>query len=304
MVTQGPEPLGEDDATVFFGWALHVGTRFEIATGSEVTVIEMLDRLVPVEDAEVSAELAKAFRRFGIKAHTGTALQKAEVQANGEIRIEAKATSGGDGLELVADVLLVAVGRKPVTDGIGLQALGIQTERGQIPVDSYQRTVVDTVYAAGDIVPGPQLAHKASAEAMVAVEHLAGRSPRPIEHRLVPGATYCEPEIGSVGLTEEQAREQGYDVKLGKFPFAALGRAVLEGATYGFVKIVAEKRYDEVLGVHIIGPKATELIAEACTALNLEATSEALGQVIRAHPTLAEAMGEAAHDVNGSPIHL
>jgi dihydrolipoamide dehydrogenase len=154
------------------------------------------------------------------------------------------------------------------------------------------------------MVPGPQLAHKASAEAIVAVEHVAGRSPRPVNHDLVPGATYCEPEIGSVGLTEAQARERGYEVKVGRFPFTALGRAVLEGSTFGMVKIVGEARYDEVLGVHIIGPKATELIAEACTALGLEATSEELAHVIRAHPTLAEAMGEAAHAVQGQPLHL
>jgi dihydrolipoamide dehydrogenase len=160
------------------------------------------------------------------------------------------------------------------------------------------------VYAAGDIVPGPQLAHKASAEALVAVEHIAGHEPRPLDHRRVPGATYCEPEIGSIGMTERQAREAGYALNIGRFPFSALGRATLEGTPYGFVKIVADKRYDEVLGVHIIGPKATELIAEAATALGLEATSQELARIVRAHPTLAEAMGEAAHAVTGKAIHI
>ena len=271
--------------------------------GSQVTVIELLDRLVAVEDEEVSAELGRWFKRFGIAVHTSTRVTKAEAQA-GAVRIEASGESGSGALDLEADVLLVAVGRRPVTEGIGLEELGVKLQRGFVEVDRFQRTSVAKLYAAGDIVPGPQLAHKASAEALVAVEHIAGLKPRPVEHRLVPGATYCEPEIGSVGLSEKAAREAGHEVVVGRFPFSALGRASLEGTPYGFVKIVAEKRYDEVLGVHIIGPKATELIAEAVTALGLEATSEELAHVIRAHPTLAEAMGEAAHAVKGQALHI
>ena len=176
-------------------------------------------------------------------------------------------------------------------------------ERGFVVVDDHQRTSVDGIYAVGDVAPGPQLAHKASAEGIVAIETIAGAATVPVDHRLVPGATYCEPEIGSVGLTEARARELGHEVKVGRFPFAANGRAKIEHLGVGFVKIVADARYDEILGVHIIGPHATELVAEACVAMRLEATSEELARTIHAHPTVSEAMGEAAHAVLGNPIH-
>jgi dihydrolipoamide dehydrogenase len=270
--------------------------------GSEVTVIELLPRLVPVEDEEVSAELERTFRKQGMKVLTRTTVSKAEV-AGGSVRIEARSEDGKtEALE--ADVLLVAVGRRPVTEGLGLEALGVKTERGFVVVDRQQRTTVEGVYAIGDCVPGPQLAHKAMAEGIVAAETIAGVKTVPVEHRLVPGATYCEPEIGSVGLSEARAREQGFEVKVGRFPFTANGRAKIEHLGVGFVKIVAEARYDEVLGVHIIGPHATELIAEACAALRLEATSEELARTIHAHPTVSEAMGEAAHAVLGHAIHI
>jgi dihydrolipoamide dehydrogenase len=203
-----------------------------------------------------------------------------------------------------AEKILMAVGRKPLSEGIGLEAAGVATEKGYIRVDGLMRTKVPGIYAIGDVVPTAQLAHVASAEAVVAVEHMAGKEARPLNYDQVPGCTYSSPEIGSIGLTEAKARERGYDVAVGKFPFAANGKARILNETSGFVKIVGEKKYDEVLGVHIIGPRATELISEAGTALRLEATSEELVQTIHAHPTLSEAIHEASEAVEGLPIHL
>jgi dihydrolipoamide dehydrogenase len=213
-------------------------------------------------------------------------------------------SSGGKTESFRAEKILMAVGRKPLSEGIGLEAAGVATEKGYIVVDGLMRTNVPGLYAIGDVVPTAQLAHVASAEAVVAVEHMAGREARPLNYDQVPGCTYCLPEIGSIGLTEAKARERGYDVAVGKFPFSASGKARILNETSGFVKIVGEKKYDEVLGVHIIGPRATELIAEAAAALRLEATSEELVQTIHAHPTLSEAIHEAAEGVEGQPIHI
>ena len=201
-------------------------------------------------------------------------------------------------------MLLVAVGRMPFTEGLGLEKTKIKVERGFIQVDEYQQTAEKGVYAIGDVVPTPLLAHLASKEGIVAVEHLAGKNPRPINLRLVPNCTYCDPEIGSVGLTEAKAREAGYDVKVGKFPFSASGKARIIGEEEGFVKVVGEQKYDEILGVHIIGPHATELIAEACVAMQLESTAEELGRTMHAHPTVSEAVMEAAEGVHDMSIHI
>ena len=271
--------------------------------GAEVTVVELMDRLVPVEDAEVSTEFAKAFKRRGIKCHVGTKLTSAETDEKG-----VKATlEMADGKKSIvsASHLLVAVGRAPVTAKIGLEAVGVQLERGFVKVDEYYRTAAPGIYAIGDIVAGtPQLAHAASTEGITAVEHMAGLEPPTINYTQCPGCTYSNPEIGSLGLTEQQAKDAGYTLKVGKFPFSAVGKAKIIGDTTGFVKIVAEAQYNEILGVHIIGPHATDLIAEVGPLLKLECTLDELARTIHAHPTLAEAVHEAAHAALGHAIHI
>ena len=265
--------------------------------------MELLPRLVPLEDEEVSKDLERAFRKRGIKAQVDTKLEKLEKTDSG-VRVSGK-TSKGETVSLEAEMLLVAVGRMPYTEGLGLEGSKIKVERGFIQVDEYQQTAEKGVYAIGDVVPTPLLAHLASKEGIVAVEHLAGQKDvRPINLRLVPNCTYCDPEVASVGLTEAQAKEQGYDVKVGKFPFSASGKARILGEEEGFVKIVAEKKYDEILGVHIIGPHATELIAEACVAMQLESTAEELGRTMHAHPTVSEAVMEAAEGVHDLAVHI
>ena len=270
--------------------------------GSKTTVIEVLPRIVPVEDEEISRELAASFKRQGIAVYVDTRVEKV-TRIDSGVEVLAR-TSGGKTETFRAEKMLLAVGRKPLSEGIGLEQAGVATERGYIQVDGMMRTNVAGIYAIGDVVPTPWLAHVASAEGIVAVEHMAGKNPPPLNYDQVPGCTYCTPEVASIGLTETKARERGYDVAIGKFPFSAIGKARIINETAGFVKIVAEKKYDEVLGVHIIGPKATELIAEAGAALRLEATSEELVRTIHAHPTLSEAMHEAAEAVSGHAIHI
>ncbi len=275
--------------------------------GSAVTIIELLPRLVPNEDEAVSAELEKAFKKRGIAVRTGTRVTSASV-ADGKVTI----TMQKDGAEpetLVVDKLLVATGRGPVTDGLGAEELGIEMERGYIKVDNLFRTNVPGISAVGDVItmgpkPHQQLAHLSSAEGILLAERIAGHDVTPINYDHVPGCTYCDPEIGSIGLTEQEAIARGYDVRVGVFPFGVLGRAKIANETEGFVKIVAEKKYDELLGVHMIGPRATELVAEAGVALRLEATVEELIRTIHAHPTMSEAVGEAAHATHGAAIHL
>jgi len=281
-----------------------VGTEFASifrSFGSEVTIVEMLPRLLPVEDEEVSAELARAFRKRGIEALTDAKLTKVETGEGGvKLTLEHKKKQS-----LEAETLLVAVGRAPVTADLGLEKLGVELERGYVKVDEYMRTAVPHIYAIGDVVANkPWLAHVASAEGILAVEHMAGREVRPMSYRLVPGVTFCDPEVASVGLTEAKAREMGYDVQVGKFPFTALAKAAIVGKTEGFVKIVRDKKYDEVLGIHIIGAHATDLIGEASAALNLETTAEELFRAIHPHPTLTEAVAEAAHSSHGHAIHI
>ncbi|MDA8021065.1 MAG: dihydrolipoyl dehydrogenase [Thermoanaerobaculia bacterium] len=282
-----------------------VGTEFASvyrSFGSKVTLVEMLPRLLPIEDEEVSAELGKAFRKRGIEALVDTKLESVDHEDGG---VTLQLSSKGDEVTLEAEMLLVAVGRAPVTENLGLEDVGVKTDRGYIEVDEWMRTTVDGVYAIGDVVNTPWLAHVASAEGIAAVEHMAGHEgARPVDYRLVPSCTYCVPEVASVGLTEAQAREQGYDVAIGKFPFTALGKAKILRHTEGFVKIVRETKYDEVLGVHIIGAHATDLIAEACVALQVESTTEELFRTMHAHPTLSESVMEAAHAAYGHAIHF
>jgi len=275
--------------------------------GSDVTIIELLPRLVPVEDEAVSAELEKTFRKQGIQSLTNTRVTKAVGTASG-VDIEAEGPDGKSH-KLKADILLVATGRGPVTSGLGVESLGIALDKGYIKVDSLCRTSVPNISAIGDVIAiegrvHPQLAHVSSAEGILVAERLAGKDVRPLNYDHVPGCTYCDPEIGSVGLTEAAAKKQGYDVRVGSFPFGILGRAKMAGETDGFVKIVADKQYDEVLGVHMIGPRSTELVAEAALALRLECTVEELIKTIHAHPTFSEAIGEASHAVHGAAIHM
>ncbi len=274
--------------------------------GSEVTILELLPRLVPVEDEAISAELEKSFRKQGIKSHTGAKVTGAKATANG---VDVQATLADGRIETIrAEYLLVATGRGPVTAGLEAEKLGLAMEKGYIRVDPMYRTNVPGISAIGDVItlggPGhPQLAHVSSAEGILTAERIAGHEVKPINYDHVPGCTYCDPEIGSVGLTEKEAKARGFDVRIGTFPFGVLGRAKMAGETEGFVKIVADKKYDEVLGIHMIGLRATELVAEATLALRLESTVEELIRTIHAHPTMAEAVGEAAHATHGAAIH-
>ena len=297
MIILGSGAVGVEFASIF--------RRF----GSQVTIIELLPRIVPAEDEAISAELEKSFRKQGIAIHTGTKVSKAIAGANG-VEVEAQLPDGTSE-KMSADYLLVATGRGPVTEGLGVEGLGLNTDRGYIAVDNLFRTGIPGFSAVGDVIsfgagiaPHPQLAHVSSAEGVVTAERIAGRDTRPINYNHVPACTYCDPEIGSVGLTEREAQQQGYDVRIGTFPFFVLGRAKMAGEAEGFVKIVADTKYDEVLGVHMIGPRATELVAEATLALRLECTVEELGRTIHAHPTFSEAIGEAAHATHGAAIHM
>lgn len=268
--------------------------------GAEVTLVELLPRLLPLEDHDISAELEKAFVRRGITVHTGTRVERVEA-TDGGVRVEA--SRDGVSVLLQAETLLVAVGRRPLTDDLGLEGTGVRLDGGFVEVDGTQRTGEPGVYAVGDIVRGPQLAHVASHEGIVAVEHTAGLSPRPINYDKVPACTYGRPEVASIGLSEAEARQRGREIRLGRFPFAAIGKAKILGQPSGFVKVVVDAQYDELLGVHLIGPHATELIAEAGAALELEASAESLFRAVHAHPTLAEALGEAALAAHGRAIH-
>ena len=274
--------------------------------GSEVTIIELLPRLVPVEDEAVSAELERSFKKQGIKVLTATKVTSAKSGATG-VTLEAQAADG-KAVKIETEILLVATGRGPVTNGLGAEDVGLQMDRGYLRVDAEYRTNVAGISAVGDVItfekPGhQQLAHLSSAEGIALAERIAGKEFRPINYEQVPGCTYCDPEIGSVGLTEKVAKERGFDVTVGMFKFGVLARARIANEIEGFVKIVADKKYDEVLGVHMIGPRATELVAEATLALRLECTVEELIRTIHAHPTMSEAVGEAAHAAHGAAIH-
>lgn len=269
--------------------------------GAKVTVVELLPRLIPIEDAALGAELERAFKKRGLSVHTGTKVEKVVREKD---RVTVTASKDGKPVQLEAEVVLVAVGRRPLTEDLGLEAMGIKLDRGFVEVDGLMRTAAANVWAIGDIVKTQALAHVASHEGIVAVEDAAEAEPHPVDYDKVPSCTYCDPEVASVGLTEDEARKRGYDVVVGQFPFSAIGKAKILDDPRGFVKIVAEKKYDQVLGVHIIGAHATELISEATTALNLEATAASLFQAVHAHPTLAEAMGEAALAVHGRAIHI
>jgi dihydrolipoamide dehydrogenase len=269
---------------------------------AEVTIIEALPRMVPVEDEDISKELARVFRKRDINTHVGAKVDKVETTKNG-VTVNFT-TSDGKPQKLEAERLLVAVGRRPLTENIGIESTKIQSERGFLHTDEWMQTSEPHIYAIGDIVAGlPQLAHVGSMAGMVAVAKIAGKPARPLHRNRIPGCTYTEPQIGSVGLTEAQAKDTGRQIKVGKFPFTANSKATIVNSHEGFIKIVADAQYGEILGVHIIGPSATELIAEAVTAMELEATVDDLMFTIHAHPTLAEAMLDAAGSVNAMAIN-
>jgi len=270
--------------------------------GCEVTILEMLPRVVPLEDEEISTELDKAFRKKGIKIYTEAKVESVKKDSKGAILTFRD--RDGKSQALSAEKILIAVGRKPNTENIGLEKTKAKVERGFVHVGPYLETAEPRLYAIGDIVAGlPQLAHAASMEGIIAVGKMAGKEVPAIDRNRIPNATYCEPQIGSIGMTEKQAREAGLKIKTGKFPFAANSKASILGRHEGFIKVVAEEQYGEVLGVHIIGPLATEVIAEAVAALQLEATLDDMMFAVHAHPTVWEAMGDAFASVRGLAIN-
>ena len=296
--------LGEIPKSLVVVGAGAVGVEFASIFRSfdaEVTILEMLPRLVPVEDEDISKELARAYRKRGTNFFTGAKVEKIDKTKSG---IAVTFSADGKQQKIEAEKILIAVGRKPRTDNVGLEKTRIQADRGFIKTNEWMETAEPGIYAIGDIVLGtPQLAHVGAMEGIVAVAKIAGKPDKPIDLLKIPNCTYCHPEIGSVGLSEAKAKEAGHNVKVGKFPFTANSRASIVGEHEGFVKIVSDAEYGEILGVHIIGPQATELIAEAVTAMELEATIEDLMWTIHAHPTLAEAMLDASNSVYGLAIN-
>ncbi len=294
LIVLGAGAVGSEFASVFLRY------------GSKVTLVELMDRVLPIEDAEVSAEVEKVFKRQGMDVLTSSKIT--DVKNDGK-KVTCVIETEKDGKSASTTVegshLLVAVGRMAVTQDVGLDKTKIKTnDRGLVSVNEYCQTDEDWVYAIGDILETPWLAHVASKEGILAVDHIAGKNPRPINYELVPNCTYCTPEVASVGLTEEKAKERGYEVKTGVFPFSANGKASILGQNEGFVKLVAEAKYDQLLGMHVVGPKATELITEGTVAMELESTVDEILHTIHPHPTLSEAVGEAAHAVTGHTLHI
>jgi dihydrolipoamide dehydrogenase len=275
--------------------------------GADVTVIEMLPHVLPLEDDETAAEVAKAFKRQGIKMLVNTRTEAVEATADGvNGRVKDQAT--GQEQTIAADTVLVAVGVAPNSDGLGLDAAGVQTDkRGFIPVNEYMQTNVPGVYAIGDVTGKLLLAHVASSQGIVAAEQIAGHETRPVkdaDYAFMPRCTYCKPQVASLGYTEAQAREKGYQVKVGKFPFIANGKALGLNERDGFVKLIADAKYGEILGAHLVGPEVTELLPELALARTWELTAEEIARTVHAHPTLSEALMEAAHGVMGQAIHI
>jgi dihydrolipoamide dehydrogenase len=274
---------------------------FYNAMGTKVTVVEYLPNIVPVEDEEVSRQLAKSFKKSGIDIMTDA--EVASVDTSGKLcKVKVKSAKGEQTLE--AEIVLSAVGIQTNLEDIGIEELGIKVDRGRVVVDEFYKTNVDGIYAIGDIVPGPALAHVASAEGIICVEKIAGHNPEPLNYGNIPGCTYCTPEIASVGLTEKAAREQGLDIKVGKFPFSASGKASAGGVKDGFVKVIFDAKYGEFLGAHMIGANVTEMIAEVVVARKLETTGHEIIKAVHPHPTMSEAVMEAAAAAYDEVIHL
>ena len=272
--------------------------------GVQVTLVEFLDRVVPLEEPEVSAELAKAYKKLGVTVFVGTKVET--IDDSGEkVTVTVSPAKGGESRILEADKVLQAIGFAPRTGGYGLESTGVKlTDRGAIEIDDYMRTNVPHIYAIGDCTGKLLLAHTAEAQAMVAAETIAGADTMPVNYDMIPRATYCQPQIGSFGYSEQQAKDKGYDVKTAKFPFSANGKAHGLGETAGFVKIVADAKYGEILGLHMIGPEVTELLPELTLAQLWDLTAEEVARNVHAHPTLSEALKEVAHGISGHMINL
>lgn len=275
--------------------------NFYHTLGAEVTIVEYMPRIVPVEDEEISKQLERSFKKNGIKIMTESEVTSVDTSGDG-VKATVKTKKGEEVLE--AEILLSAVGVVANTENLGLEEVGIQTDRGKIVVNDYCQTNVAGYYAIGDVVHGPDLAHLASAQGILCVEKIAGLNVEPIDFGNVPGCTYCSPEIASVGMTETQAKEAGYDIKVGKFPFSANGKAVANGAADGFVKVIFDAKYGEWLGCHMIGNGVTEMIAEAVAARKLETTANEIMKSVHPHPTMSEAIMEAVMDAYGHAIHI
>ncbi len=274
---------------------------FYNAIGTEVTIVEYMDRIVPVEDEDVSKQLEKSLKKAGIKILTSSEVTSVDTSGK-ESTVTIKTAKGEE--KISAEIVLSAVGITPNTENLGLEETGVKTEKGRVVVDDFYRTNVDGVYAIGDIVHGPALAHVASAEGITCIEKIKGKDVEAIDYNNIPGCTYCSPEIASVGYTEKAAKEAGYDIKVGKFPFSASGKAAAAGAKDGFVKVIYDAKYGELLGAHLIGANVTEMIAELVVARKLETTGYEILKAIHPHPTLSEAVMEATADAYGEVIHL
>ncbi|HEV7589962.1 MAG TPA: dihydrolipoyl dehydrogenase [Longimicrobium sp.] len=273
------------------------------AFGTQVTIIEVADRILPLEDKDCSTVVEKSYRKRGMTVLTGTKLEKAEIGKEG-VKLTVK-TPKGETQTIEAERVLSAIGRAPLVEEIGLDAAGVKLdEKGFIKIDRQMKTNVEGVYAIGDVAGPPLLAHKGSHEGVQCVEAIHGDPHAGIDYGNIPNCTYCHPEVASVGLTEEQAREKGYDVEVGSFPWTANGRALTAGDTEGFVKVIRDKKYSEVLGAHIVGPHATELIAEFVVGRHLESTMDEMDRAMHPHPTLSEAIGEAALASLGHALHI
>jgi dihydrolipoamide dehydrogenase len=274
---------------------------FYSTIGSEVTIVEFLPRIVPVEDEEVSKQLERSFKKQGINIHTNSEVTK--VDTSGKMCVATVKTPTGE-IKIEADIVLSAVGVSTNPENIGLEDVGVKTEKGRVIVDDFYKTNVAGVYAIGDIVKGPALAHVASAEGIICVEKMAGQNPHPLNYNNLPGCTYCSPEVASVGYTEEAAKKAGYEIKVGKFPFTASGKAKAAGAPDGFVKVIFDAKYGEWLGAHMIGYNVTELVAEVVAARNLETTGHEIIKSVHPHPTMSEAIMEACAAAYGEVIHI
>jgi dihydrolipoamide dehydrogenase len=274
---------------------------FYATMGTEVTIVEYLETIVPREDKEIGKELEKVFKKKGMKIMTKSSVEKVDTSGAG-CKVTVKTATGTEVIE--CDVVLSAVGVSPNTENIGLEEVGIKTDKGLVMVDEYYKTNVEGYYAIGDITPGQALAHVASAEGITCVEKIAGHHPEPIDYNNIPGCTYCSPEIASVGMTEEEAKAKGYTLKVGKFPFSASGKASAGGAKDGFVKMIFDAKYGELLGAHMIGANVTEMIAELVVARKLETTGHEILKAIHPHPTMSEAVMEATAAAYGEVIHL
>jgi dihydrolipoamide dehydrogenase len=272
--------------------------------GVDVTIVEFLDRMVPTEDPDISAELAKSFKKLGVKVMTGTKVESID-DSSDRVKITVSPSGGGDSQVLEADKVLQAIGFAPRTEGFGLENTGVRmSDRGAIEIDDYCRTSVPHIYAIGDVTAKIMLAHNAEAMGVVAAESIAGAETMPIDYSMIPRATYCQPQIGSFGLSEPQAKEAGYDVKVAKFPFTANGKAHGLGDATGFVKLIADAKYGEILGAHMIGPDVTELLPELTLAQQWDLTAHEVARNVHAHPTLSETLKEVAHGISGHTINI